>query len=95
MDINHHWIIRSNLMRRIFGLGVAALIVLGPSIAAAQQADPAVMQRALRVLEQQRNAALNGQANAETTSLGIAEENEKLKKRVQELESKYEPKPEK
>jgi hypothetical protein len=53
-----------------------------------QPADPVVLQRVIGVLEQQRNFALNAQANAETRVLGLADENEKLKARVKEFEQK-------
>lgn len=67
-------------------LVIAAAIMAIP--AHAQTVDPAMLQKAITVIQAQRNQAFDAQANAEIRAATIAEENAKLKARVQELEDK-------
>lgn len=63
------------------------LAVLFSSPAAAQQApDPAFVQKVVEVLQQQRNAAMDLQAQALSQVAVLNEEITKLKARIAELE---------
>ena len=65
---------------------IAAL--LSPSAAAAQQADPAFLQRAVSVLQTQRNEASNAAAAQQARADGLADELAKAQARIKELEQK-------
>lgn len=69
-------------MKRL--LILTALLLASP--ATAQTPDPAFLQKAVAVLQQQRNAAMDGQAQAQTQAAMLADDVEKLKARVKELE---------
>jgi hypothetical protein len=60
---------------------------------AQQQPDPVLMQKAIGVLQQQRNAGLDAAASAEARAAMLADENAKLKKQIEDL-AKKEPKTE-
>jgi len=64
------------------------LILLSWPALAQQQPDIAALQRAVAVLQQQRNAAMDALANSEVQRALLAEEIEKLKAKVAELERK-------
>lgn len=64
---------------------IAALLFAEPALAQ-QQPDPAFLQRAISAMQQQRNAALDGQAAAEAARTGLVEEVIRLKARLSELE---------
>lgn len=71
-----------------------SIIVLFTSTATnAQQAlpDASFMQRAITVLQTQRNSALDGQAAAEAKAAGLAEDLAKAKTKIKELEDKINP----
>jgi predicted nucleic acid-binding Zn-ribbon protein len=53
---------------------------------AQQPADQAMLQRVIAVLQAQRNQAMDVAANAEVQRAALAEEIEKLKARIAELE---------
>lgn len=62
------------------------------STALAQQPpDIATLQKAIAVIQQQRNQAFDAQAGAEVRAATLAEENARLKAQVQELEAKAKP----
>jgi len=84
-----HGLLRDKDMKWLF---VALALISSPALAQ-QQPDPAFLQRALSAIEQQRNAALNAQAVAEAGQATLADENSKLKARIQELERPAEQKP--
>jgi hypothetical protein len=65
---------------------LAGLLATTPTLA--QQPDPAVMQRALNVLQAQRNQALDAAASAEVRAAGLAEELAKTQAQLKELEAK-------
>lgn len=68
---------------------VIAIVALGLLLtpAAAQQApDATFMQKAILVLQQQRNAAADREAQAQAQSAVLADENAQLKARIAELE---------
>lgn len=67
----------------------AATIILALLITPvlAQQPDPATLQKAVTVIQAQRNQALDAQASAEIRAALLNEEVTKLKARVQELEA--------
>jgi hypothetical protein len=56
--------------------------------AAAQQADPAFLQRAVTALRTQRNLAMDAQVVAEARAAGLAEDLAKAQVRIKELEPK-------
>lgn len=55
---------------------------------AQQPPDVATLQKAITVIQAQRNQAYDAQAGAEVRAATLAEENAKLKAQVQELEAK-------
>lgn len=68
---------------------VAFSVLLGAYASAQQQpqaSDPVLLQRALSVIADQRNAALNAQAIAEAQRAIAEEQIAKLKARIAELE---------
>jgi hypothetical protein len=73
-------------MKRLIIIAVLALA----SPALAQQPDPAFLQQALIAMQQQRNAALDGQAQSQAMA---AVEIAKLKARIAELEKAPAAKP--
>jgi len=67
----------------------AVLIALVAMPAHAQQQppiDPATLQRAITVLQQQRNQAMDSQVNSEVQRAALAEEVERLKAKIAEIE---------
>ena len=75
-------------------------IALGLSLLAApalaqQQADPAMLQRALGAVQVQRNQAFDLAASWEARANGLAEELTKAQARIKELEPKPETKEQK
>jgi len=72
------------------GLLVAILILTPCSLAFAQQQppDPAALQRVLKAIEAQRNAAMNSAALAEARAAELAEEMQKLKAEAATKETK-------
>ena len=73
-------------MIRIIAL-ILVLLASGSAIAQ-QQPDPAFLQQALIAMQQQRNAALDGQAQAQAMAVV---EIAKLKTRIAELEKSAAP----
>lgn len=67
--------------------------VLLPSATLAQQADPAFLQRAVSVLQSQRNEALNAAAAQQARADGLADDLAKAQGRIKELERKPEAPP--
>lgn len=78
-------------MRKIL---IAGALALSLSPAAAQGPVPGVLEKAIVVMQSQRNQALDAQANAETRALLCTDEVTKLKAELEELRKKLEPKPE-
>lgn len=67
----------------------ALLILLAlSSVASAQQADPAFLQRAITAVQMQRNLALDAQAVAEARVAALTEDLAKAQAHIKELESK-------
>lgn len=65
---------------------IILLILQWPSfVFAQQQSDPAYLQKAIQVILQQRNSALDAQAQAQVQVSIQAEEIAKLKARIEEL----------
>jgi len=56
--------------------------------ALAQQPDVATLQRAIAVLQSQRNQAMDALANTEVQRAALAEQVEKLKAEIEELKKK-------
>ena len=67
-----------------------ALLFLATPALAQQQPDPAAMQKAIAVLQGQRNQALDREATAAVQAAALAEENEKLKSEIAELKKRAE-----
>lgn len=67
---------------------VVATLLAAASPALAQQPDAATMQKAVSIIQAQRNQALDAQVGAEIRASTLADENAKLKARVQELEAR-------
>lgn len=65
---------------------LVALALCGPAVAE-EQPDAATLQKALTLVQAQRNRALDAQLNAEVSAALFADENAKLKARVKELEA--------
>jgi uncharacterized lipoprotein YajG len=65
---------------------VALLLMTGA--AAAQQPDPAALQRLLASIEQQRNNALNQAAVADARAAQMAEEVQRLRAELEKLKPK-------
>jgi hypothetical protein len=63
---------------------IIALLIAAPAFA--QGADPAFMQRAITVLQQQRNNALDAQAAAEAKASGLTEDLNKALAKIKELD---------
>lgn len=74
------------LMRYIFVL----LLMTAPALG--QQLDPAFMQKAINVLQAQRNEALDSAATAQARVAILADELAKAQERIKELEPKPEEK---
>ena len=72
-------------MQRLFA-GIV-LLVSGAVAEAQQQPDPQSLQRAVSVLQAQRNAAYDAQANSEMRALGLQEELDKLRKELEALKA--------
>jgi len=68
-----------------------ALLLSASTVFAEQAMDPAVLQRAISVIAEQRNAALNSYAIAEAQRVLAEEEIAKLKARISELEKPVDP----
>jgi hypothetical protein len=75
---------------------LALIFALAASPAFAQQpaADPANLMRAVSVLQQQRNSAMDQSASEAVRANGLAEELAKAQARIKELEKSAAPKPE-
>lgn len=72
---------------------VLALVLLStPVFAQQQQADVNTLQKALAVLQQQRNNAMDALASATTQATMLQEENNKLKAEIEEMKKPKEPK---
>ncbi len=69
---------------------VVFLALVAP--AAAQQPDPAFLQRAITAVQTQRNLAMDAAAVAEAKVATVTEELNKAQLRVKELEAKLEEK---
>lgn len=69
---------------------LAVLLLLVASPALGQQPDPAFLQRALSVMQQQRNAAMDAAAGQQARADGLADELAKAQARIKELEPKKE-----
>ena len=69
------------------------LLAFIPTLAFAQpqQPDTATLQKALAILQAQRNAALDAAASAELKAAQLAEENAKLKAESDDLKKKAAP----
>lgn len=67
-------------------LALALALLASPALAQ-QQSDPAFLQQAIASLQQQRNQALDQAAVAEANGRLAAQEIEKLRARVKELEA--------
>lgn len=66
---------------------IAILIVMLATSALAQQPpDPASLQKAIAVLQQQRNAAMDQAAGVQVEAQRLAEENAALKKQIEDLQ---------
>ena len=72
---------------------MAVSLLMEPAVA--QQPDIPTLQRAVAVLQAQRNTAYDLQAQSEIRAAGLAQENEQLKVRIKELEAKLPPEPDK
>jgi hypothetical protein len=68
-------------------------LTLTASGAVAQQADPQFLQRAVPVLQAQRNQALDAAAAQQARADGLADDLAKAQARIKELEQKQEPPP--
>lgn len=69
---------------------IAATLMAAVAAYAQQQPDPAVMQRAMNVLQAQRNQAFDQAATAEVRAAGLADDLAKAQARIKELEPKAE-----
>jgi hypothetical protein len=72
---------------------ILIVVLLLPSATLAQQADPAFLQRAVSVLQTQRNEALNAAAAQQARADGLADDLAKAQARIKELEQKQEAPP--
>lgn len=63
---------------------VVILALVTPAFA--QQPDPATMQKAITVLQQQRNSAMDQAASAQTEAMRLVDEVAKLKAEIAELQ---------
>lgn len=72
---------------------LALILALLPSVAFAQQPDPAFLQRAAAALQAQRNAALDQAAAQQARADGLADDLAKAQARIKELEPKKDDKP--
>lgn len=70
---------------------LAFLLLASPAFAQQAPTDPATLQRAITILQQQRNQALDMQANSEMRAAQLTEENAKLKAELDELRKKQPP----
>ena len=68
---------------------VSAIVFTTPALA--QQIDSAFLQRALGVLQTQRNNALDAQASAEARAAGLVEELAKANAKIKELTEQTKP----
>lgn len=68
---------------------LATLLIASP--AAAQQTDPAFLNRAIAVLQAQRNAAMDSVAAEKARADGLAEDLAKAQARIRELEKPAAP----
>ena len=72
---------------------LAVVLVALPGISFAETApDPVLLQRAIVVLQQQRNQAMDSAADMQVKAQGLAEELAKAKEKIKELEAKAEKK---
>lgn len=71
---------------------ITAIILTMPSLALAQAADPAFLQRAITTIQSQRNAALDAQAVSEANLAGVRDDLAKAQAKIKELTPA--PKPE-
>jgi TolA-binding protein len=62
------------------------------TVVAAQQADPAFLQRAITAVQTQRNLAMDAQAVAEARVASLTDDLTKAQARIKELEAKIEEK---
>lgn len=67
-------------------LAAAILTALVQSALAQQQPDIPMLQKAVTVIQAQRNQALDAQAGAEVRAATLAEENARLKAQIAEME---------
>ncbi len=81
-----------NTMART-SLVAVALILSTPASAQQQPPDPAALQKAVQALQQQRNAAMDQAAGLQVQAATLAEENDRLKKQVEELQKAAPAKP--
>lgn len=72
-------------------LALVFVLLASPAVAQQQQPDPAFLQRAITVLQAQRNAALDQAAGAEARVAQIADDLAKAQARIKELEPKAAP----
>lgn len=78
------------VMARKLALATAFALLVS-SAQAQQQSDPILLQKALVVLQQQRDAAMNAHVEAAALAAVLAEENAKLRAKVEELQKRQEP----
>lgn len=67
---------------------ILAFLLLATPAAAQQQPDVATLQRVIAALQAQRNQAMDVAANIEVQRAALAEEIEKLKAKIADLERK-------
>jgi Skp family chaperone for outer membrane proteins len=77
------------MKRILFIMGCLAT----PALAQQQAPDPAVLQRAVAVIQAQRNQALDVAASADVRAAGLADELAKAQAKLKELKQKAEPAP--
>lgn len=70
---------------------IAFLLIATPALAQQQPPDPKFMERAIQVLQTQRNQALDGQAAETARAAGLTEDLAKAQAEVKRLTEKYEP----
>ncbi len=75
-------------MRKVQFVIISTTLFGMSAFAQQQQPDPIVMQRAMNVLQAQRNQALDQGAAAEVRSAGLADELSKAQAKIKELEEK-------
>lgn len=71
-------------MIRLF-VAVILFMVMAPAFAQQQPPDPASLQKAIVVLQQQRNNAMDQAAGAQAEAMRLVDENAKLKAEIEAL----------